>query len=173
MPDFPAVWLRLMAEPGPVSVSITPASLTDSPSLAELHQQCWPRPWDEVTFANMISGPLTHVLVARTLESSKAIAGFIIAQFIEPESEILMVATSPTLRRNGIGGKLLDALLDRLGQFGPPLCFLEVADNNLPAQRLYMSRGFENVGRRKAYYPPENQGSDPIDALVLRLGQDR
>lgn len=121
----------------------------------------------------MISVPLTHVLVARTSEGPEAIAGFIIAQFMDPESEILMVATAPTIRRHGIGGKLLDALLDRLGQLGPPLCFLEVADNNLPAQRLYMSRGFENVGRRKAYYPPETTGSSPIDALVMRFGQLR
>jgi [ribosomal protein S18]-alanine N-acetyltransferase len=157
-----------MAEP--VAVSVTKARLSDIASLIELHQQCWPRPWSEEAFSNMITGPLTEVLVARTTVRPTAIAGFIMAQFIGPESEIFMVATAPAVRGQGIGGKLVDALLDCLGRFGLPLCFLEVAENNFPAQRLYSSRGFDTVGRRKDYYPPENPGSAAIDALVMRLG---
>jgi ribosomal-protein-alanine N-acetyltransferase len=40
---------------------------------------------------------------------------------------------------------------------------LEVAADNVPAQKLYASYGFDIVGVRRGYYQPSN-----TDALVMR-----
>jgi ribosomal-protein-alanine N-acetyltransferase len=44
--------------------------------------------------------------------------------------------------------------------------FLEVDEGNAAARRLYARFGFDNVGRRPAYYP--QSGTAGSAALVLR-----
>jgi ribosomal-protein-alanine N-acetyltransferase len=73
---------------------------------------------------------------------------------------------SPSIRGGGgagIGQTLLDAALDEGGRRGTAAVYLEVRDSNQRAKRLYRSRGFEDVGRRRGYY------QHPVeDAIVLR-----
>jgi ribosomal-protein-alanine N-acetyltransferase len=42
--------------------------------------------------------------------------------------------------------------------------YLEVRESNTAARRLYASRGFEEMGRRRGYYKRPAE-----DAIVLRL----
>jgi len=49
---------------------------------------------------------------------------------------------------------------------GAGAVFLEVAEDNPAARRLYAGLGFEEVGRRRGYYP--RAGTRAVDALVLR-----
>jgi len=42
--------------------------------------------------------------------------------------------------------------------------FLEVRADNPSAEGLYLSEGFEEIGRRPRYYQP-----DDVDAIVMRL----
>ena len=42
--------------------------------------------------------------------------------------------------------------------------FLDVRDDNTPAQALYASEGFIEIGRRPNYYPDGN-----VAAIVMRL----
>ncbi|MDQ3523203.1 MAG: ribosomal protein S18-alanine N-acetyltransferase, partial [Gemmatimonadota bacterium] len=80
------------------------------------------------------------------------------------EAELGNVAVAPEARACGVADTLVRAVLERIRQRGARACFLEVRESNLAAQRLYRRRGFEVVGRRRAYY------SRPVeDALVMRL----
>ena len=58
---------------------------------------------------------------------------------------------------------MLDAVLIDLGGKGVRMAFLEVRESNSAARKLYDSRGFREIGRRRNYYrrPVE-------DALVMR-----
>ena len=40
--------------------------------------------------------------------------------------------------------------------------FLEVAENNIPARRLYEKAGFSEIGRRKNYYKTKSGFCDAI-----------
>jgi ribosomal-protein-alanine N-acetyltransferase len=73
------------------------------------------------------------------------------------------VAVSPTARRRGIGGQLLDAAIAVAEQHNADALYLDVRESNAVARALYRSRGFVEVGRRRRYYrrPAE-------DAIVLR-----
>jgi ribosomal-protein-alanine N-acetyltransferase len=66
-------------------------------------------------------------------------------------------------QRHGIGRQLLEALLDRARGRGARSVLLEVAADNMPAQKLYDAYGFTVVGLRRGYYQPSN-----TDALVMR-----
>jgi len=90
--------------------------------------------------------------------------GYVIARAVAGEAEILNLAVAPEVRGRGLGGRLLDAMLDLLRRAKVREVFLEVRRGNAPAQALYASRGFEVVGQRANYY------RHPVeDAIVLRL----
>lgn len=78
------------------------------------------------------------------------------------EAEILTIAVAEGERGRGIGGALLDALIERARGAGAQDVFLEVRSRDRLAQRLYIGRGFVAVGLRKRYY-----GDD--DAVLMRL----
>ncbi|MAN20070.1 ribosomal protein S18-alanine N-acetyltransferase [Synechococcus sp. A15-60] len=84
------------------------------------------------------------------------------AWLVLDELQIMVVAVTPAHQRQGIGSRLLNALL-RLGQSrGAQTASLEVASTNLAAQKLYNRCGFANCGLRKGYY------SNGDDALLQR-----
>ena len=74
-----------------------------------------------------------------------------------------MVRACRQMRSSQAGRALLDAALTEAVRRKVEAVYLEVRDSNARARRLYHSRGFEEVGRRKGYYrrPVE-------DAIVLR-----
>jgi len=82
------------------------------------------------------------------------------------ESWVQNLAVRRDSHRYGLGRRLLAALLDTSGRWGTDT-MLEVAVDNVAAQRLYTSAGFETVGLRRGYYQPSN-----TDALVMRRDRD-
>lgn len=78
------------------------------------------------------------------------------------EGEVHTIGVDPAAQRKGIGGALLDALLERADEFDAPV-FLEVRTDNDPALALYDTRGFSQVGVRKRYYQPSG-----ADAYTMR-----
>nr|WP_246526858.1 GNAT family N-acetyltransferase [Plastoroseomonas hellenica] len=89
--------------------------------------------------------------------------GFGLARAMAGEAELLTLAVRPAAQRRGIGRALFGALAGQAKTFGADMLFLEVAEGNLAAHRLYTTAGAMEVGRRRRYY------TDGSDALVLRL----
>ena len=92
--------------------------------------------------------------------------GFVFAQSVAPEAEILTIAVAPEARRTGVARALMANLLTDLPTAGVSDLFLEVADDNTAARALYHAIGFETAGRRRGYYPRGN--APAADALILR-----
>jgi ribosomal-protein-alanine N-acetyltransferase len=78
------------------------------------------------------------------------------------ETHISTIATHPQLRRRGIGGLLLLAMLDDAAEIGASIATLEVRASNTAAQALYRKYGFEVVGSRRNYYSDNGE-----DALIM------
>ena len=99
----------------------------------------------------------------RVAQRDDEIAGFVIARIVARQGEIANIAVAPTYQGTGLGGQLHDAAIRETEAQDCEAIWLEVRETNEPAKRLYASRGFEAIGRRKRYYklPVE-------DALVLR-----
>lgn len=79
-----------------------------------------------------------------------------------PDADVMTVAVSPAAQGSGLGGRLLEALIDHAREAGASQVLLEVRADNEPAQRLYRRRGFEQIARRTRYY-------GDADGLVMRL----
>ena len=65
---------------------------------------------------------------------------------------IANVATHPDYRRRGIARDLTQAALDHLRRRGIPWCWLQVDEDNPPAQLLYQQMGFAEVARRTTWH---------------------
>ena len=92
-----------------------------------------------------------------------AILGFLVARQIAPEWELENIVVAPAARRKGLGRQLLEALFAAARQTESQSLFLEVRESNTAARRLYERLGFEQTGRRKAYY-----ASPAEDAILYR-----
>lgn len=80
------------------------------------------------------------------------------------ECHLLNLTVKPESQSNGLGGKLLEHLLLQGKQRGAETAFLEVRESNHSAIRLYERIGFNEVGRRRDYYPAVGGRED---ALVM------
>jgi ribosomal-protein-alanine N-acetyltransferase len=95
-------------------------------------------------------------------EMGGAVRGLALFARALDEAELHLLAVDPGWRGLGVGGRLLDAGLERLRRAEVREVFLEVAESNRAARALYAGRGFRPVGRRAGYY------ADGSAALVLR-----
>lgn len=80
------------------------------------------------------------------------------------ESFVQTIAVRPDRQGEGIGARMLTALIDEARRRREPMVGLEVRADNPIAQRLYLRFGFEQVGLRKGYYQPSN-----TDAVLMVL----
>jgi ribosomal-protein-alanine N-acetyltransferase len=129
----------------------------------DLEKQVYPFPWTLGIFQDCLRvGYCCWVL---TLD--KRIIGYGVMSVVIDESHILNICVDPDWRRRGLGLKLLQRLLKVARQHGADSVFLEVRVGNRAALCLYEKLGFVEVGRRRGYYPDENDSRE--DALVLSL----
>ena len=129
--------------------------------MAALHAGSFQRAWSDGEFVELLRQPN---IVAHRAAIGGSLAGFILSRMVSGEAEILSMAVSSSQRSKGLGGQLLHLHLRRLAGLGIGAVFLEVAEDNVPARRLYRRAGFREVGRREGYYPEGKSSA----ALVLR-----
>lgn len=115
-----------------------------------LHQEVFPDTvWEEAFWHKAILDPGMTVLVAGR---KAAPGGFVLSRQVLDEAEILTIGVLPAGRRQGQARALLAAIQTQLQASGAARLFLEVAEDNHPALRLYEQAGFGSVGHRKDYY---------------------
>lgn len=136
---------------------------TDLPAIANLHAQCFARPWGETFIGRLLAAPGAVAFVA---EESDAAAGFVLARAAAGEAEIVSLGVRPGLRRRGFGIELVRTVCRRSFESGVIEVFLEVSVANAIARSLYGGLGFREVGFRPDYY--EDAIGAARDALILR-----
>jgi len=76
----------------------------------------------------------------------------------------LNITIRPESQGNGFGHGLLEHLMQQAKVRDAEVTFLEVRESNLNAAGLYESFGFNEIGRRRNYYPAVGGRED---ALVM------
>ena len=120
------------------------------PQIEALEKRCFSLPWTQEQLRGQLRDAQHEFLVA--LGPDGGLLGYVGMLHVLDEGYISNVAVEPDCRRAGVGEALIDALEARCVQHGLSFATLEVREGNLPARALYEKHGFENVGRRKAYY---------------------
>jgi ribosomal-protein-alanine N-acetyltransferase len=80
------------------------------------------------------------------------------------DADIQTIALIEARRGEGRGRAMLRTLLTEASARGAREVFLEVRADNPSAESLYLSEGFEEIGRRPRYYQP-----DDVDAIVMKV----
>lgn len=139
---------------------IEPMNASHVPQIAQLEKRCFSDPWSEKSIASELENPLSVWLVA---VAGGQLIGYVGSQTVLGETDMMNLAVAPEARRQGTGRALVLALVDALTEKGSHSLMLEVRVSNTPAQKLYESLGFSQVGRRPKYYVNPRE-----DALILR-----
>ena len=144
---------------------MTPAALTRMRwwHIAELlpieREVFGPEPWSDRLFWSELGQLDTrHYLVAL---QDALVVGYAGLCDYPDEAFVQTLAVAPGVQRQGLGARLLTALLDEAARRGQLSVSLEVRADNEAAQRLYARHGFSRTGVRRGYYP------GGVDALVL------
>jgi len=129
--------------------------------LAQMHPHCFKRPWDAKAFSDLLqlTGTVVHIM---SIEGQPI--GFTLYQTHMDEAEILTLGILPDQRGKTSGSHMVLRAINYLEDIGVRRLFLEVAETNEAALKLYRKTGFTHIGRRKGYYKG-NEG--PVDALVF------
>lgn len=136
----------------------------DVDDIAALERIAFADPWSRRAFAGLIGNPAVLFLAAFANDATTGgdLLGYVVAWFAADESEIGNLAVAPSARGRGVGAALLDAALAEAVRRGAAMTYLEVRESNVAARRLYASRSFAELGRRRKYYHNPTE-----DALVL------
>ncbi|UXN03951.1 ribosomal protein S18-alanine N-acetyltransferase [Bartonella sp. HY406] len=147
------------------NMDIAPLTLDDVEALHRLHAGAFFETWDENAFHNFLQDSTIFGLSARPIKEPNNMVAFVLARLVADEAEILSIAVDKEHRGDGIGQKLMHALLRHFYHHRVESAFLEVDENNIAAITLYKKFSFEEVGRRAGYYRSPDGRSD---ALILR-----
>ena len=116
------------------------------------------RPWAEAEFADLLTHPTTMLT-----GDSRC---FVLGRIVLDEAEVLTLATHPDHQRRGLARAALIDFERVAGDQGAKSCFLEVAEDNVPAKALYLSNGYAQIGRRPGYHHMTD--GTQVAALVLQ-----
>ena len=142
---------------------IEAARVEQAELLGQLHARAFERkPWSGAEIAKLMENSAVFAIVSR---SESEWHGFAMGWTAAGDAELLTVAVVPEARRRGVGASLVTSIGVAALVRGAASMHLEVAEDNAAARALYQKLGYEEAGRRHAYYAGEG-GS--IDAIVMR-----
>ena len=131
----------------------------DLEQAAAIEAACFLEPWSLDLLSSGFENKWNLYLAA---EEDGRLAGYGAVCVIAGEGEIQRIAVLEEFRRQGLGRKLLDAMVAAARNRGARAMTLEVRESNEPAIKLYFSAGFRTEAQRKDYYRNPRE-----DALIM------
>ncbi len=128
-----------------------------------IEQQVYPFPWSNQIFIDSMEAGSLLVVV----EQQQQVVGYAVQSTAAGETQLLNIAITPNEQGQGLGGTLLQWLIEQARKQQSEMLFLEVRLSNQIAQALYQQMGFNEIGMRKDYY--RVQGGKREDALIYAL----
>lgn len=114
--------------------------------------------WSYNVLKQELENKNTTYIVAKENDEIIGFAGIMICL---DEATLNNIVVKKSFRNKGIGGELLEALIELCSEMSIHSFTLEVNVNNVPAIKLYEKFGFKNLGIRKKYY------NNATDAYIM------
>jgi ribosomal-protein-alanine N-acetyltransferase len=134
-------------------VRIRPASVADIRGMIALERDSpsaahWPEP----AYARVFSADSATRIAIVAQDREASVRGFAIARVVGEEVELENIVVDRKRRKQGLGTKLVEKIMERSKSRNASRLFLEVRESNPAARALYEKCGFVLSGRRRAYY---------------------
>ena len=146
-------------------VRVRPMEAGDVPAVVEIESEAFTTPWQAETFDGLIGRDGMELLVMESADGE--VVGYAVLWCIMDQGELANLALRPDARGRGLGARLLAEVVAVCRDRGVTSLYLEVRASNQPAIDLYENFGFQDVGRRRAYYQSPRE-----DARVMELVLD-
>lgn len=143
-----------------MSVLIREMTMEDIDAVMEVEEEAFAIPWSRSSFESEVAQNFLAVYLVA--ENEEGIAGYGGLWFILDEAHITNVAVKAAARRQGIGRRLVEALIEKAAERDIQKLTLEVRESNREAIALYEKTGFAVEGRRPGYYQDNKE-----DALIM------
>ncbi|ACN82969.1 GNAT family N-acetyltransferase [Brachyspira hyodysenteriae] len=95
------------------------------------------------------------------IKDSNQITGFLIYFLLEPDIDIIFIATYPN--NNGYGNKLLSYMFNDSKKNNIKSIKLDLHENNINAKKFYLKNGFKEIAVRKKYY------NNQFNAVIMEM----
>jgi ribosomal-protein-alanine N-acetyltransferase len=141
------------------AISFRPMTAADIDAVLKIEYAAFSHPWTRGIFTDSLTSYNCWVM----FEGQQQV-GHGVIQVIMDEAHLLNITVKAESQGRGLGLKLLEHLMQEAQAQGAKDCFLEVRASNQVAYRLYERYGFNEVGRRRDYYPAVGGRED---ALVM------
>lgn len=128
-------------------------------AIAQLEREAFVHPWSEEALALLCTDAAFAYVI---LEGERALSyGGMMC--VAGEGQITNIATAPDHRGQGLGAKVMAALLEKAREMGLSPVSLEVRESNAPAIALYEKFGFTVAGKRPRFY------TNPVETALVML----
>ena len=145
------------------AATLRPMRESDLDAVIAIEIRAYAFPWTRGIFRDCLHAGYPMWLQERDGE----IVGYGVLSIGVEEAHVLNLCTAPGNEGQGLGRRMLQALLRVARGFGSQRVFLEVRPSNPRAIALYDASGFNEIGRRPRYYPAANNGRE--DAIVMAM----
>lgn len=141
-----------------MTLQFYPLALEHLDQVWAIEQTAHSHPWAESMIRDLNSrGASHHALVV-----NQKVVGYFYAQNIVGEVTLLNIAVDPAEQGKGYGKALTEHFLDVCEQAKAESAWLEVRESNQRAFALYEAVGFNELDRRRNYYPTDKGKEDAI-----------
>jgi ribosomal-protein-alanine N-acetyltransferase len=141
------------------AISFRPMSEADIEAVLKIEYAAFSHPWTRGIFLDSLKSYDCWVMFDGQQQVGHGVINVII-----DEAHLLNITIKPESQGRGFGLLLLERLMQRAMELKAGECFLEVRASNQLAYRLYERYGFNEIGRRRDYYPAVGGRED---ALVM------
>ena len=145
-------------------LAYAPMESADMDEVVALEQSVYPHPWSRANFTDSLANGY-QAWVLR--DAKNALAGYFLLMPALDEAHLLNVAVAAERQGEGVGRYLLDKVMACARGLSMESVLLEVRPSNLRALEVYQRYGFVHIGRRKQYYPAQDNQRE--DAIVMRF----
>jgi ribosomal-protein-alanine N-acetyltransferase len=141
------------------AVSFRRMTEADMDAVLKIEFAAYSHPWTRGIFTDGLKSYEIWLM----FEGAQQVGHGVINVIID-EAHLLNITVKPESQGRGLGLALLEHLMARAYQSNGRECFLELRASNQAAYRLYERYGFNEIGRRRDYYPAVGGRED---ALVM------
>jgi ribosomal-protein-alanine N-acetyltransferase len=136
----------------------------DLDEVLDIERASFPTPWSRGNFEfELRDNPFAGNVVIRERD---VLSGYACFWIVDTDLRLNNIAIAPASRGRGLGARLLEWVIQKAVAAECEEVTLEVRPSNAVARKLYETRGFLEVGRRRGYY--QDTGEDAV-LMALRL----
>ncbi len=133
-------------------------TLSDVENVLLIEIRAYKFPWSRKLLEQAVTSSKKCVV----LEENDQILGYAIVSYVVGEAELLNICIDPIQQGRQLGKHLLEQVIKTAKESENFEMYLEVRESNEVAKALYLNQDFNEIGRRKNYYPCDGGREDAI-----------